>query len=321
MEYRQLGKTDLKVSPVALGTWAIGGKNWGEVNDGDSIRAIHKMIDNGVNFIDCAPTYGMGHAEEVLGKALKGKREEIILLTKCGIRWPDEAHKDFSKGAIRDSSKKSLMKQVDDSLRRLQTDFIDVYLIHWPDVNTPLEETAEALKEMKAAGKIRYTGISNFTEPMLSQLYSLGVLDVVQFPYSMVNKTREADLKKYYDLGVGTMSYGSLGAGILTGAVRKLPNFEPGDARLGFYDFFEEPKFSKVMELLKVMDAISDNRNHVPLAQIALNWNIQKGIVTSSIMGVRNEAEADENCAALNWKLNEEEMKELDDSIDRIMAD
>lgn len=321
MEYKQLGKTDLEVSPLALGTWAIGGKNWGEVNDRDSIKAIHRMIGNGINFIDSAPTYGMGHAEEVLGKALKEKREEVVLLTKCGIRWPDEKNKDFSKGAIRDSSRKSLMRQIDDSLKRLQTDYIDVYLIHWPDVNTPLEETAEALKEMKKSGKVRYTGISNFDEPMLSQLYNLGILDVVQFPYSMVNKSREADLKRYHNLGVGTMSYGSLGAGVLTGAIRELPKFELGDARLGFYDFFEEPKFSKVMELLKVMDEISDDREQVPLSQIALNWNIQKGFVTSSIIGVRNEAEADENCATLGWRLEEEEMKILDKAIERIMYD
>lgn len=195
MEYRELGKTGLKVSPVALGTWAIGGKNWGDVNDADSVKAIHKMLDEGVNFVDCAPTYGMGHAEEVLGHALKGRRDQVVLLTKCGIRWPDEANKDFSKGAIRDSSRDSLMKQIDDSLRRLQTDHIDVYLIHWPDVKTPLEETADALRDMKKAGKVRYTGISNFEEPMLGRLYELGILDVVQFPYSMVNRTKEQELK------------------------------------------------------------------------------------------------------------------------------
>lgn len=315
MRYKKLGNTGLDVSCVALGTWAIGGKNWGEVNDDQSIKAIHKMLDLGVNFVDCAPTYGMGHAEEILGEALKGRREDVVLLTKCGIRWPDEAHKDFSKGSIKDSSRASLMKQIDQSLMRLKTDYIDVYLIHWPDVNTPIEETVDALNDMKKAGKIRYTGVSNFEEPLLGKIHELGGLDVLQFPYSMVNRTKEELLKKYHDLGVGTMSYGSLGAGILTGSIRELPNFEKDDARLGFYDFFVEPKFSKVMKLLETMDKIAAERN-VPVAQVAVNWNIQNEFVTTSIMGVRNPEEAAENCAALEWSLTNEEMKLLNDAID-----
>ena len=319
MRYKKLGGTGVDVSQVALGTWAIGGKNWGNVDDNMSIKAIHQMIDNGVNFIDCAPTYGMGHAEEVLGKALKGKRDKVTLLTKCGIRWPDEARKDFNQGAIRDSSKKSILKQIDDSLKRLSTDYIDVYLIHWPDVNTPLEETVEAFEELKKTGKIKYTGVSNFEEPMLSKLFELNALDVVQFPYSMVNRTKEDVLKEYYEKGVGTMSYGSLGAGILTGTIRELPNFEKDDARLGFYDFFEEPKFSKVMKLLETMDLIAKKRN-VPLSQIAVNWNTQNNFITTSIMGVRNPNEANENCAAFNWSLTDEEMNMLNTAIENTVG-
>ncbi len=319
MRYKKLGGTGVDVSQIALGTWAIGGKNWGNVDDNMSIKAIHQMIDNGVNFIDCAPTYGMGHAEEVLGKALKGKRDKVTLLTKCGIRWPDEARKDFNQGAIRDSSKKSILKQIDDSLKRLNTDYIDVYLIHWPDVNTPLEETVEAFEELKKTGKIKYTGVSNFEEPMLSKLFELNALDVVQFPYSMVNRTKEDVLKEYYEKDVGTMSYGSLGAGILTGTIRELPNFEKDDARLGFYDFFEEPKFSKVMKLLETMDLIAKERN-VPLSQIAVNWNTQNNFITTSIMGVRNPNEANENCAAFNWSLTDEEMNMLNTAIENTVG-
>ncbi len=319
MRYKKLGNTGLDVSCVALGTWAIGGKNWGAVDDGGSIKAIHKMLDEGVNFIDCAPTYGMGHAEEVLGEALKGKRDEVVLLTKCGIRWPDEAHKDFSKGSIRDSSRASLMKQIDQSLMRLKTDHIDVYLIHWPDVNTPIEETVDTLNDMKKAGKIRFTGVSNFEEPLLGKIHELGGLDVLQFPYSMVNRTKEDLLKKYHDLGVGTMSYGSLGAGILTGSIRELPQFEKDDARLGFYDFFVEPKFSKVMKLLETMDKIATERN-VPVAQVAVNWNVQNEFVTTSIMGVRNPKEAEENCAALKWALTAEEMNLLNKAIEETVG-
>ncbi|MEA4895101.1 MAG: aldo/keto reductase [Oscillospiraceae bacterium] len=314
MRYKTLGRTGLRVSSVALGTWAIGGKNWGNVDDTESINAIHRMLELGVNFVDCAPTYGKGHAEEILGQALAGRRDKVTLLTKCGIRWPDENKKNFNQGAIRDSSRASLIKQIDDSLRRLKTDYIDVYMIHWPDVNTPLEETVDALNEIKKAGKIRFTGVSNFDEPLLSQLYELNALDVVQFPYSMVNRSRVKELRQFHSKGVGTMSYGSLGAGILTGTIRELPKFAADDARLGFYDFFVEPKFSMVMELLKTMDKVAESRG-VPVAQVAVNWNVQNEFITTSIMGVRNRKEAEENCAAFDWELSPEEMDVLNRAI------
>ncbi len=315
MRYRKFGKTELKLSEIALGTWALGGKDMGPVNESDAIAAIHAMIDNGVNFIDTAPTYGRGASEEIVGKALKNRRDEVTLLTKCGIRW-DEGPKDFSKGAIRDSSHSSIMKQIDDSLARLQTDYVDIYLIHWPDVNTPLEETAGTLKELKRAGKIRFTGISNFEPDQLEKLHELGVLDVIQYPYSMVNRSREALLKKYHNEGVATMGYGSLGAGILTGSYREIPHFDEHDARNGFYDFFKEPKFSKVMKLLETLDAIADARN-VPVSQVSINWTTQNGIVDSSLTGVRSAYEAETNTAAMNWSLTDDEIQRINAAIDK----
>ena len=252
-------------------------------------------------------------SEEIVGKALKGRRDQVALLTKCGIRW-DEGPKNFNKGAVRDSSRTSILRQIDDSLRRLQTDHVDFYLIHWPDGNTPLEETADVLKELKKAGKIRFTGVSNFEPEQLEALHRLGVLDVVQYPYSMVNRSREALLKQYHDKGVATMGYGSLGAGILTGAIRQLPHFDPHDARLGFYDFFVEPKFSQVMKLLATLDAIAQKRN-VPVAQAAINWTTQCGIVDTSLTGVRNAKEAMENTAAMSWSLDAEEIAQINAAI------
>lgn len=200
MRYKEFGRTGLKLSEISVGTWALGGKDMGPVDEKDAIAAIHAMMDNGVNFIDTAPTYGRGASEEIVGKALEGRREQVALLTKCGIRW-DEGPKNFSKGATRDSSPASIRKQIDDSLRRLRTEYVDFYLIHWPDVNTPLEETAEVLKELKRAGKIRFTGVSNFEPDQLEKFYDLGVLDVIQYPYSMVNRTREDLLRQYHDKG------------------------------------------------------------------------------------------------------------------------
>lgn len=313
MRYQSFGSTGLKLSEISVGTWALGGKDMGPVDERDAIEAIHAMMDNGVNFIDTAPTYGRGASEEIVGKALAGRRDKVALLTKCGIRW-DEGPKNFSKGATRDSSRDSILKQIDDSLRRLQTDYIDFYLIHWPDVNTPLEETSEVLKDLKKAGKIRFTGVSNFEADQLNELYALGVLDVVQYPYSMVNRSREELLKTYRDKGVATMGYGSLGAGILTGSIRELPHFEAGDARLGFYDFFVEPKFSKVMQVVDILDSIAKARG-VPVAQVTINWTTQCGIVNTSLTGVRNAIEAEENTAAMAWSLTQDEVAQINQAL------
>lgn len=314
MRYKLFGSTGLNLSEISVGTWALGGKDMGHVDEKDAIEAIHTMIDCGVNFIDTAPTYGRGASETLVGKALKnGKREEVTLLTKCGIRW-EEGPKNFKKGAIRDSSHDSIIHQVDDSLKRLQTDYIDIYLIHWPDVNTSFEETADTLKELKKAGKIRFSGVSNFENEDLEKLFELGVLDVIQFPYSMVNRSKEDVLKKFHEKGVATMGYGSLGAGILTGAIRELPNFAPDDARLGFYDFFVEPKFSRVMKLLAVLDKIAESRN-VPVAQVAINWTVHHAFINTSLTGVRNAKEAYENTAAMAWQLTEEEIAVINQAV------
>lgn len=314
MRYKEFGSTGLELSEISVGTWALGGKDMGPVDEKDAIEAIHTMIDCGVNFIDTAPTYGKGDSETIVGKALaSGKRSQVTLLTKCGIRW-EEGPKNFKKGAIRDSSHDSIIKQIDESLMRLQTDYIDIYLIHWPDVNTPLEETANTLKELKKAGKIRFSGISNFEDNDLEKLYDLGVLDVIQFPYSMVNRSQEQLLKKYHEKGVATMGYGSLGAGILTGSIRELPHFEPGDARLGFYDFFVEPKFSRVMELLEVLDDIALKRQ-VPVAQVTINWTVQHNFINTSLTGVRNAREAVENTAAMAWQLTADEIHKIDQAV------
>lgn len=313
MRYKQFGETDLKLSELAVGTWAIGGTGWGDVNEKDSIAAIHTMIDQGVNLIDTAPSYGRGHSEEVVGKALYSCREKVILLTKCGIRWPENVKYGSSK-PIRDSSKAAILKQCDDSLKRLNTDYIDIYLIHWPDSNTPFEETADALKTLKQQGKIRFSGISNFEDDDLEKFYNLNVIDVIQYPYSMVNRTKEEVLKTYAKKGVYTMGYGGLGAGILTGAIREIPKFEPGDARLGFYDFFSEPKFSKVMELLKTLDQIAADHN-VPVAQVAVNWTTRHSYIGASLTGVRNAKEAVENCSAFSWSLSDKEMETINAAI------
>lgn len=313
MRYRKLGKTDLTVSELVVGTWVIGGTDWGDTSGDDGMEAIHTMLDQGVNFIDTAPTYGFGESERRVGLAVKEKRQDVILQTKCGVYWPG-GKKDHKSGSKKDSSRATILRQCDESLQLLGTDYIDIYMIHWPDVNTPFEESADALKELKKAGKIRYAGVSNFSVEQLEEFNRYGILDVVQYGYSMVDQAAAPQLKWCEEHGVATESYGTLGAGILTGKLRQHKEYDASDARGRFYKFFNEPAFSQVMKLLDVMDRIAEERN-VPLSQIAINWNLQKSYMDTVLCGVRNVRQAMENCQAMDWMLTEEEVRILDEKI------
>lgn len=310
MRYKQFGTTDMKVSALTVGTWAIGGAYWGEVNKQDSIHAIHAMLDHGVNMIDTAPGYNFGESERVVGEALKGRREKVYITTKTGV------YNDEKEPYIKDCRKETVFRLCEESLKNLQTEYIDLMVIHWPDVNynTPFIETMEALNSLKSAGKIRHIGVSNFDQSQIEEIRQFGDIVALQPPYSMVNRSQEDLMKWTYANGMANMTYGSLGAGILTGAIRELPNFAPDDSRLTFYDFFKEPKFSKVMQLLKVLDEIAEG-HRVPVAQVAVNWNAQKDFVTTSLCGVRNVKEAEENCQGFEWSLTEEEMAVIDKAI------
>ncbi len=315
MRYKEFGNTGEKVSALTVGTWAIGGANWGDVNTADSIRAIHAMLDNGVNSIDTAPVYNCGESERIVGEAIKGKRDKIFLTTKTALyqESPD-------KPAVKDGRRETILRLCDESLRNLQTDYIDLMLVHWPDIehNAPIEETMGALNELVKAGKIRYIGVSNFSVEQIKEAQKYAVISASEPPYSMVNRSEEALMKWCWENGIANMTYGSLGAGILTGTIREMPVFEENDMRLVFYDFFKEPKFSKVMQLLKVLDEIAAGHG-APVAQVAVNWNAQKNFVQTALCGVRNEQEANENCRGFEWSLSEEEMAVIDKAIEEYL--
>ena len=302
MRYKDFGKTGEKVSVLCLGTWALGGKQFGAVPEADAISAVHAMVDNGVNIVDTAPIYASGGSEEVLGKALEGGyRDKVFLVTKFGSEFVDP--NDSDKGTIKDSSRKNMLKSIEKSLTRLKTDHIDGYLMHWDDrVGTPIEETIACMHELKDAGKVRFLGMSNLEQPLADRLLEGGVLDIVQYPYNMVNRTKEALLMRYAAAGCGTMGYASLGGGILTGQFREVPTFGPGDMRASFYKpMFTEPGFSQIQALLKVMDGVAAD-HHATVAQVALNWLLAHEHVSTLLTGVRDAKEADENCAAAEWE-------------------
>lgn len=311
MRYKVLGKTGLNVSVATVGTWAIGGSGWGAVDRAESIEAIRSMLDNGVNIIDTAPIYGLGYSEEVVGEAIQGyDREKLIISTKCGLVWGEGA----PKGG-RDCREASIMKEIDDSLRRLGLDYIDIYYVHKPDfIGTPFEETMGAMMKLKAQGKIRHIGLSNFSVEQMKECMKYGDVEVVQPPFSMIDQREKEVLEFAKANNIGVMSYGSLGAGMLTGTIRELPDWDPKDMRFVFYDYFKEPKFSKAQDLLKVLDKIAEARN-VPVAQVAVNWITAHALVDTALLGVRNKHEADENCAATAWSLTAEEIAVLDEAV------
>ena len=311
MRYKQFGKTDMNVSVLTVGTWAIGGARWGKVEDKLSIEAIQAMLKNGVNFIDTAPVYGAGHAEEVVGQAIKGlDRSKLYIATKFGLPIGD-GHGGYKRDNV--------MWENEDSLRRMGIDYIDLYIVHWPDRTgeTPISVTMAALNELKEAGKIRYIGVSNFSKEQIIEAQQYADIVALQPPYSMVSRQQQPLMEWCRDQGIGTMTYGSLGGGILTGTIRTLPDWPEDDTRLRFYDSYREPKFSKVMELLKTLDDIvyDHMEEGATVAQVAVNWQTQKDFVSTALTGVRNKEEANENCAGTAWSLSASEMQRIDDAI------
>ena len=311
MRYKPFGNTGLNVSALSVGTWAIGGANYGKVDRDTSIAAIRTMIDQGVNLIDTAPVYNAGNAERVVGEAIEGIRDKVILCTKTAL-FNDPAQ---DGKPVKDGRYETIMRLYEESCRNLKTDYIDIYLLHWPVFNVPVEECMRAMMDLKNAGKIGHIGVSNYSIAQIEEAQLYGDVEVIQPPYSMVDRSQEDISKWCAQRGIAVMSYASLGAGILSGKYRQLPDFEKTDLRLTFYDYFREPKFSKIMKLLEVMDNVSAAHNNAKLSQVALNWSTQKDFIHTAVIGVSSPNHAVENCGGTDWMLTDEEMRMLDDAI------
>jgi len=313
MRYKKFGNTGLTLSVVGAGTWGTGGRSWGGSDKNASVNAIRAMLDAGVNHIDTAPVYGKGLAEEYISEVLADAREKIIVTTKCGMNI------DGPGNAVKNASRSEIIKGCEASLKRMKTDYVDILLLHWPDANTPLAETMEAMNELKRQGKVRFVGVSNLSREQTGEASRYADVAVTQLPYSMVDRSAETTLEYAHEKNIATMTYGSLGAGILSGRIRERTEYGEGDVRGGFYGFFNEPRFSAVMELLKSLDEIARKRG-VPVSQVALNWAMQKNFVDTSLVGVRTAEHAAENCGAANWVLSDGEIKFLDDEINKILG-
>ncbi len=298
MEYRKIGKTDLKVSRIAFGCYPIGGHNWGKVKDSDSISAVRKALDLGINFFDTADIYGLGHSEEVLSKALDNCRKTTVIMTKVGLRW--DARR---KVATHDLSAEHIKKSVEASLRRLRIERIPLYQIHYPDRKTPPSETMDALLKLRKEGKIQHIGASNISLKLIEEFQKYGRIESLQIPYNIFNqefsKTARIIFKKW---GISSFSYGSLAQGLLTGKFDQNTKFGKDDHRSKDRNF-KGKRFLDNLALVEEIRKLGVKYNKT-CSQVALNWILKNYYITAVLVGAKTPEQVEQNIGALHWQLN-----------------
>jgi aryl-alcohol dehydrogenase-like predicted oxidoreductase len=289
----------------------LGGDHWGKTDDAVSVAAIRAALDEGINLIDTAPAYGAGHAEEIVGTAIAGRRGDAVIATKCGVHREGSRFRFVLKPA-------EVRKELEQSLRRLGVDAIDLYQCHWPDPETPVEETMAEMLRIKDEGKIRHIGVSNFAVPLLERALAAAPVASLQPHYSLLERKIEKEILPFCrERRIGVLAYGSLGSGVLTGKYSQPPCFSRGDCRSFFYPFYKEPYWSRTQLLLAEMRTIAEKRR-ASVAEVAINWvNGQEG-VTSALVGARTPQQAAANARAGDWELTSEELAALTSACDRI---
>ncbi len=326
MKYRTLCKTDIKVSELAFGAWAIGGWLWGGADSNDAIKAIETAIDNGMTTIDTAAVYGFGLSEELTGKAVRGKRDKVQILTKFGMVWDDNKGSYYFSTKLNDgnsvdiyaySSKERVLKDCDASLKRLGTDYIDLYQIHWPDPTTPVTETMEALNILIDNGKIRAGAVSNYSVDLMKEAVKTTVVASNQVPYSMVNRNIEKEIIPWcISNNVGILAYSPLQRGLLTGKIKKGHKFGDGDSRPDTV-FYKEPNLSRIIKFTNDLKLIADERE-VTLSQLVLNWTMHRPGITCVLAGARNPEQVLENVRAADFTLSADETKMINELISKL---
>jgi methylglyoxal reductase len=307
MKYRKVEGTDLNISEVSLGTWVFGGNHWSGIDEDLAEKTVLKAIDSGVNLIDTAPIYGDGNSEEIIGRAIKGRRKEVLIATKCGLVPKDNT-------IVHNLKPSSIFKEVEDSLRRLQTDHIDIYQLHWPDEATPLEDTFGAMTKLKEQGKIRYVGVSNFSLELLKKAVSICKITTIQNEYSFLRRENAESVLDYCHLNnIGFMAYGPLAGGILSGKYlgKPQPTFKGMDARKFFYKFYKGDGFVKANKVAKTFADIAASHGK-DTAQAALNWVLSRKGVTTILSGARAPEQIEQNVKSSDWELPAEDLQKLE---------
>ncbi|WP_421911214.1 aldo/keto reductase [Marinobacter sp.] len=317
METRTFGNTDIQVTPVGLGTWAIGGWMWGGTDEAQSIDTIHRAIDKGIGLIDTAPVYGFGRSEEIVGKALAdGRRDQVALATKVALNWNDDQDKVW-----RDATASRIEREVEDSLKRLQTDRIDIYQVHWPDSRTPMEETARALENLYQAGKIRAIGVSNFTPSQMDELQKTVPLHSLQPPYNLFEREIEQEILPYCrENGIATITYGGLCRGLLTGKMQEDTQFTGDDLRKNDPKFQGE-RYRQYLNAVAELDAFARERYQKNVLALALRWLVDQPGVTTALWGARRPEQLDPVGEIEGWSLDKDAMAAIDDILARCIDD
>ncbi len=308
MEYRQPTNTTLSVSAIGFGAWGIGGPPfWKSDGDAASKRAIGKALDLGITLFDTAPVYGFGHSEMILGEVLKPYRDDIVLATKCGLRWERPEVRCIRK----DATRQSIFEEIDDSLRRLRTDYIDLYQVHWPDPETPIEETMNALKSLQQSGKIRYFGVSNYSFSQLKESIKFGSVATQQVQYNLLYRSIEKEVIPYCrEHAIGVLAYSPLASGVLTGKYDKSTHFSDWRAKGILGDFTGnayERNIEKVQELSELAQSSGKS-----CGQLAINWLLSQSGVTSALVGVKNQDHLIHNIESIGWQLSDRQSREIE---------
>ena len=308
METRQLGNSDLHLTPIGFGAWAIGGGDWafawGPQDDNDSIAAIHKALDLGINWIDTAAVYGLGHSEEMVGKAIKSSSHKPYIFTKCSMVW------DNSREIT--NSLKQIRSEVEDSLRRLQVEAIDLYQIHWPKPDEDLEEGWTAMAELQKEGKVRWIGVSNFSVAQMERAAKIAPITSNQPPYSMLNRAVETEILPYTKShNIGTINYAPMHSGLLTGAMTKerVANFPENDFRKRAKNY-QEPHLSRNLAVAGHLKEIG-NRHNVSAGVVAIAWTLRNPAIAAAIVGGRNAKQVEGVIPAITLRLTEAEYAEI----------
>jgi aryl-alcohol dehydrogenase-like predicted oxidoreductase len=313
VEFRRFGRTDLKVSALGFGCGEIGG-TYGRIDEGEFRRSVARAIDSGVTCFDTAEAYGMGVSEEALARALGDRRNDVVIATKFGVGYEEMPNR-------RDSSRGRVLASIDNSLRRLRTDHVDIYLVHWPDTDTPLDETMRALDDIVGQGKARYIGVSNFRLAQVEECMRLRRIDVVQYAWNMFDRRMQTEIFPYCAAQqIAAMAYGSLAYGMLSGTFHRGMSFDENDWRsrggmLGSLNLFRTlfgpehfPRNLAAVDELKSLAA----KYGKSLPQFALRWTLSNPVVGMALVGFRTPAEVTENLGALGWEISNADMAEID---------
>jgi aryl-alcohol dehydrogenase-like predicted oxidoreductase len=311
MQTRKFGKTDMETTPIGFGSWAVGGSGWaagwGPQDDEESVGAIRRALELGVNWIDTAAVYGLGHSEEIVARALEGVSERPYVFTKCSMVWDENGEIGYSLKA------ESVKRECENSLRRLRTDAIDLYQIHWPNPDEEIEEGWSAMAELKAEGKVRHIGVSNFDVPQMKRAQEIAPVESLQPPYSMLSREIEDEILPYcQENGIAVIVYSPMKSGLLTGKMtHERAQSLPEDDWRSRATAFQEPQLSRNLELVELLREIG-NRHGISPAEVAIAWTLSHPAVTGAIVGARRSDQVDGVVGAAELKLTGDELGEIE---------